>query len=53
MCKKVDNIVLYVPKEGLQRSPEEASKDKKPVQRTESKPKGLCVCVCVCVFVCL
>eukprot|EP00064_Thunnus_orientalis_P006206 superscaffoldBa00000637_g6222 len=36
LCKKAGNIVLYIPKEGLQRSPEEASKDKKPVQRLET-----------------
>ncbi|XP_042256286.1 uncharacterized protein LOC121888825 isoform X7 [Thunnus maccoyii] len=36
-CKKAGNIVLYIPKEGLQRSPEEASKDKKPVQRLENQ----------------
>lgn len=50
-CRKVDNTVVYIPKEGLQRSPEEASKDKTPVQRMESKPKGLCECVSVCVCV--
>lgn len=48
-------MVLYIPKEGLQRSPEEASTDKKPAQRVESEPKGFCVsvrvCVCVGVFV--
>ncbi|XP_027143724.1 uncharacterized protein LOC113747626 [Larimichthys crocea] len=44
-CRKVDNTVVYIPKEGLQRSPEEASKDKTPVQRMESKPKGLCECM--------
>ncbi|XP_044196569.1 uncharacterized protein LOC122973242 isoform X6 [Thunnus albacares] len=37
LCKKAGNIVLYIPKEGLQRSPEEASKDKKPVQRLENQ----------------
>lgn len=44
-------MVLLIPKEGLQRSPEENSKDQKPVQRMESKPKGLCVCMCMCVGV--
>ncbi|XP_042256267.1 dynein axonemal heavy chain 2 [Thunnus maccoyii] len=34
--KKVGNTVLYIPLEGLQRSPEEASKDKKLVQRMET-----------------
>ena len=41
------------PKEGLQRSPEEAGEDKKPAQRMKSKPKGLRVCVFMCVFACL
>ncbi len=49
------NTALYIPKEGLQHSPKEASKDKKPVQRIESKPKGLFECVCMFVWcvVCL
>ncbi|KAF1380471.1 hypothetical protein PFLUV_G00164080 [Perca fluviatilis] len=34
--KKVGNTVLYIPMEGLQRCPEEASKDKKLVQRMET-----------------
>ncbi|XP_070711337.1 dynein axonemal heavy chain 2 [Pempheris klunzingeri] len=34
--KKVGNTVLYIPMEGLQCSPEEASKDKKLVQRMET-----------------
>lgn len=45
MSKKVGNTVLYIPMEGLQCSPEEASKDKKLVQRMESKPEELCLCV--------
>ena len=51
VMKVFKKMALHIPKEGLQRSPEEASKDKKAVQRVESKPKGLCVCVCVCVWV--
>lgn len=50
VCKMVCNTVLYIPKEGLQCSPEGASNDKKPIQRMENKPKGFCACV-VCVFV--
>ncbi|XP_044040597.1 dynein axonemal heavy chain 2-like isoform X2 [Siniperca chuatsi] len=34
--KKVGNTVLYIPMEGLQCSPEDASKDKKLVQRMET-----------------
>ncbi|KAM7377518.1 hypothetical protein PAMA_014021 [Pampus argenteus] len=34
--KKVGNTVLYIPMEGLQQSPEEASKDKMLVQRMET-----------------
>ncbi|KAF1380468.1 hypothetical protein PFLUV_G00164050 [Perca fluviatilis] len=37
VIKKVGNIVLHIPKEGLQRSPEEAIKEKKPVQRMENR----------------
>uniref|UniRef100_A0A4W6ECP9 Dynein axonemal heavy chain 2 n=1 Tax=Lates calcarifer TaxID=8187 RepID=A0A4W6ECP9_LATCA len=36
MYKKVGNTVLYIPMEALQCSPEEASKDKKLVQRMET-----------------
>ncbi|XP_042367999.1 dynein axonemal heavy chain 2 [Plectropomus leopardus] len=35
VSKKTGNTVLYIPMEGLQCSPEEASKDKKLVQRME------------------
>ena len=53
------NTVLYIPMEALQRSPEEASKDKELIQRLESKEGWgalrvcVCVSVCVCVFVCV
>lgn len=40
---KMGNTVLYIPMESLQCSPEEASKDKKLVQRMESKPDELCM----------
>ena len=39
--------------EGLQRSPEVASKDKKPVQRMERKPEGVYVCLCGCLCLCI
>ncbi|GLD53602.1 uncharacterized protein AKAME5_000633000 [Lates japonicus] len=38
----VANMVLYIPKEGLQRSPEEASTDKKPAQRVENQRAAVC-----------
>lgn len=45
--KKFGNTVLYIPMEGLQCSAVEASKDRKLIQRMESKLAELFVCICM------
>lgn len=41
--------VLYIPMEALQCSPEQVIKERKLIQRMESKHERLCVCVKMCV----
>lgn len=51
VCKLVGNVALYIPMEGLQHSPEDATEDKKPAQRMcvwvplsfRSPPRGRCL----------
>lgn len=50
--KKVGNTVLYIPTEAMQQTAEEASKDKKLVQRLESKSVNMYVSVCLSTSVC-
>lgn len=44
VSEEVDSTVLYIPKEGLKCSPEEASRDRSLVQRMESESTGPNVC---------